>query len=859
LVQEPVERTEKGWKILVPRNQRLDAFAKPSLSAIAFGSGTERTRARTEEREREATLERRIAKLEGAIAEYVAQRAAPPPTALGDAPNTAQIDVLALSFEDLLAWLATNDFTRANVDPMTRAAYILAAEHLFFQPVIAEHDAAKAIVLLLLSEEWGKAGSIFLYAIDLARNLPHIATPSVIDLFESTPLPAAMSRDLQIVLRSTQIAARRRHRRPVEALLLDLDHLVAKADTNDAWAVTVAAFGESRMSGRRAPDRALRYIHVAATLRPGATGYDKLPFPPSIDAAWPLMLELTAAGVTTEATLRAWLAALAAIPADARSAVVADEMNAVTLANRFWLDESAKPAPERTWAPIHRVLEQIEAWSEEHGAPILFASARRGRVVIRGEYEDDLRGAIALATDVPRFVRDDPHAMFLLNEIAASQFLYANTSMESFVAFRAALAYRPVGSSLLSTTLLKAAQAAGAAGEFTQGVAWAREAIDVIDASTYRVPTDSAVARAEYALALWFAGERDEALSAWDRATEELLATEDDTARWRGLAVRFHYVGGYLACTARWGTPPTVDADGKPYVEPRPGAFLIDLASQAPAYTDNVRFGILLSVTMMSDQRAADARANSWVGRALAFAGEHLPHHEPMLAIPALPHLIADGHYANAVELARRMVQGWKAQDVMKGADGEQVAASFSVLPAILAIARKHADDPRGAAEAAEPLVAACRAAAQASRHTIWSDCAMLLETAFVSATDTPERIAVIHAIAAAASDAADVSPLPALCEVCKSVLPGIDAKAALAAHSRALSGVQARLSVFPTMYRMHVVPFFAETWERRIAREPAAFLDPADVHAAIANSTILPVIDRPRAILLAIARGLVR
>jgi len=856
LVQEPIERTKNGWKILVPRQQILNVSSKPALSAIAFGAGTERTRAKSEEREREAELERRIAELEGAIAAYIAQLATQP-QATGGVARPVRIDLLGLSFSELLAWVNETGFVGMVTDPADRGAYVLAAEHLFFQETIAEHDAAKAVTLLLLAEEWGKAGSIFLYALDLARKLPRVETPSIIDLFDRVALPGAMPRDLRIVLRSTQITARRKHGRPVDPLLLDLDDLIADASETDAWAVTVAAFAESRAMRRGAPDRALRYVHTAATLRPAATGYGGLPFPAALDETWRLMLELTAAGVTTAAALEAWLAALALIPADARSAVIGDEMNCVTLANRFWLDESAKPTNDRAWAPVHRILTRIEEWSVAQSAALLFASARRGRVVIQGEYEDDLRAAIALATDVPALVRTDPHAMFLLNEIAASQFLYAGAHMESFVAFRAALGYRPMSSAVLSTTLLKAAQAAGAAGEFADGVTWARDAIAVIDVSADRVPIDGAVARAEYALALWFADDRDGALDAWDRATEELFAVEEDTPRWRGLAVRFHYVGGYLATTARSGTPPTVDADGKPYVEPRPGAFLIDLAGQAPAYTDDVRFGVLLALTMMADHRAADARAERWVAAALELATAHLPNLRPVLAIPALPHLVNDGRYVDALDLARAMAQEWKMRDVMVGADGELVATSFSIVPSVLAIARIYTGHSEAAATAAQPLVDACRAASEASGHLVWSQCASLIEASFISATNTRERLAAVLAIYAETADTAETSPVAMLSDLSISVIPGVPVDVCLASHARALPGLQARLSVFPTMYRLQVVPFFREFWRRRVAEEPAAFSDSSAVLDGIAATDAAQMNDRPRRILLAVAQGI--
>jgi hypothetical protein len=840
-----------GWKLLVPRHQVLGAAAKIPLSEIAVGAGTERTRARKEQRERAEFLERRTAELEGLVAAYLAQLASAPqaaPLASAQPP----IDVLALTFPELILWTDQADFDRDSVPSESRATYALAAEQLFFRRTIAEHDAAKAVTLLLLAQEWSKAGSTFLYSVDLTRHMPRVEAPSIIDLLASSALPPGIPLDLRIILRSTHVAVRRKHGRPVDALLEELDCLVVEATPTEGYAVAAAAFGEARATGGHTLARALRYIRAAAVLRPNATGFGGAPFPASLDATWAVMLELTAGRIASEGDLDAWLDALDAVPTEARDAVLADEMNAVALANRFWLAESARPVTDRAWAPVHRVLERIERWSVEHAAALLFAAARRGRIVIRGEYEDDLRGALHLATEVPAFVQGHKHAMFLLNEIAASQFLYAGAPMESFVAFRGALVTRPENSSVLPTTLLKAAQAAAAAEEFTHATDWARDAVEAARANRDGAPADVVLARAELTLTTWFSGDREGALDLWDEVAEELFAIEEDTDRWRGLVVRCHWVGGYLANTYRTGTPPTVDAEGKPYGEPRPGAFLIDLAGQATAFTDKVRFGVLLGIAAVSDQRARDARTRRWMYAALDFTTERIPEWRRMTALLALPHLIGDGRFTEALELGRAMGQGWEAESVLKGTDGRIIAMSFSVVPSILAIARKPIDDR---VVAAKMLCEAFRECAEG--EPTWATCARLVELAFLSTDDPASRHAAVREIREGEIAQRQESPLPMLCDLAASVIPATPADTCLALHARALPELQPRLSTFPTMYRLHVVPFFEDYWRSRVASEPQAFIDPPRMEAAVIATRHLDIATRPRAVLTVVAREL--
>jgi hypothetical protein len=845
-----VEKTPQGWKLLVPRNQRLGPHAKAELSAIAVGEGTERTRAKTEERERESALEARVEELEAALASYVAALAARMDSPTRDAPPPS-LDILALSFFQLIQWAARADFRRDAAPPEHRSAFVLAAERLFFREHIDEHDAAKAVALLLLAQDWGKAGSSFLYAVELTRKMARVDTPSIIDLLADAPLPSDMPRDLRIVQRASQIAARRKHHRAAEELLLELDRLVDEAEAADGLAVVAAAFWEARIMARTNPDRAMRYTVQAAKLRPHAGGVAGSQFPASVDSMWPTLVELLANGIRSDEQLVAWLDLLDAVPAEARSAFLGDEMNVVGLANQFWLEESKGAISDRQWSGVHRVLARLETWSTERQQALLFAAARRGRIVVRGEYEHDLAGAVRMATDVPPFVSADPHATFLLNEIAASQFLYAGEHMESFVAFRDALAVRPSGSSILPNSLLKAAQAAASVSAFENAVAWSREAIDAATADPYRAKTDIVVARAEHALATWYSGDLEGALTIWDDVAEELLAVEDNSDRWRGLVVRFQWADGYLATIYRTGNPPKVDADGRPYGEARPGAFLVDLAEQASTYSDKVRFGVLLGLAAISDKRALDDRTRRWTYAALDLASERVPELRRILALFALPPLIGDRNFRVALDLARTMGKGVEVAGLSPNADTDVLTLSFAMVPAFLAVAAEEGDERSADARTLYSAILQV-----GGDDPTWRACADVLDAALLSSEDADDRLTRIGAVRGADVSAITESSLPVLCDLAASVVPGLPVNTCLALHMRAALELELRLAIFETMFRRHVVPFFEQFWRGRILADPAAFPDAASLQNRIDAAQRLAGKDRVRAILLAVAEA---
>ncbi|MFA6958692.1 MAG: DUF4365 domain-containing protein [Thermoanaerobaculia bacterium] len=816
-----------GWKLVVPRAQTLGAHAKEVLAEAAVGGGSARVQVRIEERRLSEVLRARVEELEDVLAKYAAQLAPLPPS-----PSSAvcvdQFDVLELSFPELIAWFEGTDFVSAGAALKSRTAYHLAAEKLFFREVIEEYDAAKAVALLLIANEWGKAGSILLHSIELARRSRKVGSPSIVDVLEGSPLPRGIALDLRIMIRSTQIAARQRQARPVEMLLEELDMLIAEATPSDAVAVMIAAFRETRNSGRTVPSRAIRYVKAAARLRPTATAPDGGPFPVDLDETWPLLIELTARGVCSIEEILAWLGALGVIPPASARSYLEDELAVMPFANSFWLAEALLPPESRRWPEVAEKLEMIEDWSVKHSAGLLYAAVRRARAIIKGEYEHNLAASIALTTNVPAFVLEHPKAAFLLSEIEASQFLYAGSYHEALISFRAAFDIQPQDSSLQPMAYLKAAQAAATVHEFDQAACWAQLAEEFAKANRDSASNDVVVSQAEHALTLWFGEKRDLALDLWDAAAEELFAQEHDSAQWRGCAVRFHWASGYLATMLRTGVAPETDARGNPYSEPRPGAFLIDFHRQAEEFDERLRMGIFLGLAAISDGRQRDARTRRWGYAALDVATKLTTEDRAACALFALPYLIADLRFDEAVSLTKEMVPAWEASVLRSLSDARVVALSFDVVPAILSLAQL---DPDARETNAEQLVRAI--SAEIDNPTVAACCAIIEATFLTEATSDPERRTVLNAIRESNLTASE-SPVRLLCDLCESVLPGVPVNVSLALQATAVPQLTYRLALYQTMFRLHVAPFFRNAWLRLIDAVPEEFTQPEELRASL-------------------------
>lgn len=845
VVREPLQRTKKRWKLAVPRANTVGTESKDTLAELAH----EHARAARAAREGQPTeeLTRRAEALDTEMGDLVPPLQ--PSRPLTEAPPELDVDVLRLPFRKLIAWTEKADFTHITIPETSRSVYVVAAEHLFFRTEISEHDAAKAFVLLMLAREYGKAGSIFLHFVEILRVQKRVSEPSLLDLRATTPLPDVMPLDLRLVMRITHISARRKHGRPTEALEDELEQLVAQAGQAEAWALTAAAFYEARWNGSRNPQRALSYVAKAGTLRPGAQGYEGLPFPSSLDATWRLTLELTMYGVRFEHDIEQWLTALSAIPAPARDNLLADEMNCLTIANRLWLEEVRKNPPDRDWRTVHRASATIERWSEANEAALLFAAARRARVIVRGEYEHELQEAVRMASDVPPFVTADPRAKFILDEIVASQFVYARKYAEADVAFRLALEGSDSDSSLLSRTYLKAAQAAAAIGRHERAVDFATRAIDAVDADRFRTHTDRPLAYAELALAHWFNGDRTASIEAWNRAGEELFAAERDDEQWHGLLVRFHYVGGYFATILHKGSPPPYDAGGNRFIEPKPGAFLIELDTQAAASNLSVRIAAFLILAMMADVQSNDQRVRRWSYAALEAAARK-GEFRTEIGLFAIPPLIADGRFRDAADLQSAMTR----RALGEGAtfDPNELAASFVVIPAFLRIAAAKS----GQVDFANALHDVCREEAASTNAKIWHDCADVIHTAFLTDSNLDDRLLRLRSIAQAQQSGTEAAGLIAsIVGIGASIQPGLPLTTSLAYQSGVQSEIVDRLQHFKTVFRQFVIPFFSSFWLVKLESNPDAFRQSDLLKARLEEANAIVAPDTPRAILAHVAR----
>jgi tetratricopeptide (TPR) repeat protein len=844
-VREPLDRTKKAWKLVVQRANVLDVSSKARLADLAHDHARA-ARAAREGHPREELVQRANS-FDAALQELVPRPE--PSTPVTARPPELDVDVMRIPFEELIVWAARADFANLTVPAVSRSVYVAAAEHLFFREIITEHDAAKAFILLMLAREYGKAGSIFLHSVETLRAQRRVDSPSLLDLFDSTRLPAAMPIDIRLAMRVIHVAARRRHGRRTETLEDEIEQLVGLADQAEAWAVTAAAFHEARWNGRRNPKRALAYVQKAGHLRPSATGYAGLPFPESLDETWRLVLELTMYGVASEGDVELWLRALSTIPTHARQAVLDDEMNCLTIANRLWIQEAGRDRDIRDWKPVERSLQQMETWSTENAAPLLFAAARRARVIVRGEYQQQLADAVRLASDVPLFVKNDARATFILDEIVASQFVYARKYAEADVAFRWALEHAPPDSSLLSRSFLKATQAAAAVGRSEEAVELARRSIAAMENDPYRTHTDLPLGYAELALTHWFNGDRNASIESWSRAGEELFAAERNDDQWHGLLMRFHYVAGYFAAYVHRGSPPSHDALGNRFVEPKPGAFLIELASEAPGSTLRVRVGVQLILALIAEVQGNDQEVRRWSYAALDVANRE-GESRTEIGLFAIPHLIADGRFREAVDLQQAMTQ--RAVDEGLNADANELAASSVITPAFLHIAMSG----KRATELASTLRQICEEQATATGVSTWRDCAEIIRLAFLVDHDVAARLQELHRIAEAQPIGTEATVLIAnLMSLAASLLPRIPLTNALAFQAKVELGIVDRLRHFKTLFRRVVVPFFASYWLEKIESHPEAFAEPDVLRGRLTAALDVPSPGQPHAVLLAVAR----
>ncbi len=437
-------------------------------------------------------------------------------------------------------------------------------------------DATEAISHLSAAGEHNHAALVLLRALMSMNEYKGKVDPDLLILFwHDKPMPESIDVGLQMLIRANQASLYFKTGKSTTYALTDLDSLSEKAGKNagkmDAAALLISGITVQQVLAAIDVHRANRFL--MRSLRAFSAAAAELP--KRLKKQMPHLVEMlwaNARNIVNVSDLDDWIANVDSLPAQERDQLfdgkIADD-GCWHTADRVWLAEAEKPDSQQDWASIFASLSRFEQAGRRWNRPILSACAYRSQIVVQAEYQKDMTGAEALASEClksPRFVGKTAYP---IRECMGRQFIYQKNYVRARPWLEESL--RDVGDSWPEkriTTLMNLARmydAEGAVKYLLEAAAIAEDEPDTSKLELVRI-------QGELALAYCNLGNLIDCLRAADNSLAFLLATKDeDDKLWRATAATLGHYISYFYSMITDGKPPDAAADGSPFATPHIG------------------------------------------------------------------------------------------------------------------------------------------------------------------------------------------------------------------------------------------------------------------------------------------------
>ena len=400
----------------------------------------------------------------------------------------------------------------------------------------------------------------------------------------SMPFPDEIPLSSRIVIRAMQIKLLLLLQADYSATEADLTSLLAGAgdDNRSVSAVISAKFEMLRIPGPAAvvASRAVDFFRTIKSAKRALPWFDE----PTEVLFW-----MASFGIRGAEDVRAVIRIMKDLTDEELVAVLENppEMTMVQLLVEAAYTTEAEKAPlERDWTKVISVLDEAMALGKERNQPTLRILATRSRAIVRGDYLDDVQGALEeLRLAETSGIADN---VFVL-EWTAGRVLAAHDEPSSATAhFENAIA---AGSGLKGNTnqlfdaLSHGAIAASRTGDGIRAVRWAGHGVRLGFSEQFYDPLLPLELLGELALIHWKAGRLKKACASLYGAAVQLTRLSSELARRDEVLWKVGHITGWMASVALTGSPPQQASDGEEYIEPQLGFVIrqVDELSELPA------------------------------------------------------------------------------------------------------------------------------------------------------------------------------------------------------------------------------------------------------------------------------------
>ena len=699
----------------------------------------------------------------------------------------------------------------------------------------------------------------------------------LLHLWDSTPIPSAVSPGLQLILRAHQIQARGIINLPIDHLLSMLQHLLNDLPNEEGWALLCVATLSGEALVRAAPGLYNRVLLHAYNTSPEWRLPDgkQITLPDGMHLAslfwYPIGMLFELESIID------WINTVKELDPDARDALFSDrysEDSCMALALQVCNIEYKKPENDRDWSNAISMLSQIETAVESLNQPFLNACVVRSKMIVYAEHLDDLDEAIAIAESILQTHRHNRMVAFIVYDCIASQYLYRDRMEESRQWFDKAFATSVDKPKL--RIALSCAHAARAYGDnsATEAVRYAEKAVSVLR----EIPLCGSSVRiqllGELAIAKWRNGDRDASYSALDEAAEYLVASQSRDEVWKALFVRHGHTCGFYAHMSCTGQPPPSARDGGKWIEPDQGFFMRQHEQVAEYYDNEKASSAFLYLLKFAEGIQNNQGTDKWSRRGLQAARiAGLPSVVAIFADQCIPGYVTESNYGVvlnlSIESARAghaaMVSGgvrpspWAEYDVDKileenvdtANEAERQGAAIALLPISLHLASAMLEGAEEASNQVESIIENLeRMRSKSEIPEYWDNISDALDRVFIKKTKNNDLIQY--------GNQSNDRLIKNIAYLSATIDPEISLEQAFFGQLAVLSSSPELFDLLLGAERRIVLPFIESYWKQAFERERFRFSSPTMIESDLQKTDRLPIYKQVRTILQIVGRGLV-
>lgn len=699
-----------------------------------------------------------------------------------------------------------------------------------------------AIAHLTQAEDYERVGATYCLALDsLDASEGDIYDAGLSDLWSAAPLPERMGRGLMIYVRTLQVRARQRMRKASGFIISDLFLLAEKVPQGDSRQLLPLVTCLEELSVRDFARTNALLLRVLLEVSRSDTGPPEGDEGHSRDLVYAFLWHQTAY-IRDIPDARVWLTSLAVLSPEVRQQAAQGQSydgGCRGVCDRIWMSEADKPRSDQDWASIEAVLREVEGVGEALNLKLLWAFARRARLVVAGEYTSRFEDAVRMAQDALAREPTEPRMTFLFKECLGRLFVYKERWAEAARYLGEALGQRD-GKDDVSAFYAQMYLSVAVGHSDSQDAAAISLGASQFALEIQGLPHQEVVkSLGELAIALWLSQGIDAAFAPVERAARLLFEIKDQTEGWRDLFVIFGHVLGYFAYSAQHGRPPEqIDDTGEPYAPPPRGLFLRQHRGRHRLYREEAERQFKALLAFYSDVVGDDRAAVSWAREARGVRNDAEDFILFLLDSLLVSDDVANGGVMEALQAASSSGQTPRV-------------AEFICIAVVTSLARTAIRSmEEGKARACEVVEFLRGPGAMSEQAQLWDGLAFVIELSFGEG-DAATRLVEFS------REPSTGSGLMVAARLGASLRRERPFAQALADHVALSSFLLERIPMFRPFYRRLYLPLLHEFWLSAVDRASFHFSAPSFARSRIDATTEVPPRHRAQRLLSVVADAL--